>query len=100
MDKLKPLEIITLIQTARMEIFKGLRDTKINILNWFYWYVIPESALFRVLTVSLSSQGKQPVWCKDSRGDKQTNAGLGAAGHALRTAWIVFKIRKALPKSL
>lgn len=35
-----------LIQTARMEIFKGLRDTKVNILNRFCWYVIPESALF------------------------------------------------------
>ncbi|KAF3590034.1 hypothetical protein F2Q69_00027658 [Brassica cretica] len=40
------------------------------------------------------------VWCKDSRGDKQTNAWLGAAGHALRTERTVFKIRKALPKSV
>ncbi|KAL0740872.1 hypothetical protein Bca4012_082385 [Brassica carinata] len=30
-----------------------------------------------------------------------TNAGLGAAGHALGTAWTVFKIRQALnPKSV
>ena len=30
-----------------------------------------------------------------------TNEGLGAAGHAMGTAWTVFKIRKALnPKSV
>ncbi|CAN6977425.1 unnamed protein product [Brassica rapa subsp. trilocularis] len=40
------------------------------------------------------------VWCKDSRGDKQTNAWLGAAGHALRTEWTVFKIRQALQNSV
>ncbi|CDY59333.1 hypothetical protein HID58_066005 [Brassica napus] len=40
------------------------------------------------------------VWCKDSRGDKQTNAWLGAAGHVIRTERTVFKIRKALPKSV
>lgn len=40
------------------------------------------------------------VWCKDSRGDKQTNAWLGAAGHALRTEWTIFKIRQALPNSV
>lgn len=32
---------------------------------------------------------------------KATNEGLGAAGHAIGTAWAVFKIRKALnPKSV
>lgn len=32
---------------------------------------------------------------------KVTNEGLGAAGHAIGTAWAVFKIRKALnPKSV
>lgn len=31
---------------------------------------------------------------------KVTHEGLGAAGHAIGTAWVVFKIRKALnPKS-
>ncbi|CAN7059484.1 unnamed protein product, partial [Brassica rapa subsp. trilocularis] len=40
------------------------------------------------------------VRCKDSRGDKQTNAWLGAAGHALRTEWTIFKIRQALPNSV
>ncbi|KAL0655904.1 hypothetical protein Bca4012_076488 [Brassica carinata] len=34
------------------------------------------------------------VWCKDSRGDKQTNAGLGAAGHALRTEWTILRSDK------
>ncbi|KAG5411158.1 hypothetical protein IGI04_007477 [Brassica rapa subsp. trilocularis] len=40
------------------------------------------------------------VRCKDSIGDKQTNAWLGAAGHALRTEWTFFKIRQALPNSV
>lgn len=32
---------------------------------------------------------------------KATNEGLGAAGHAIGTAWAAFKIRKALnPKSV
>ncbi|KAL0733804.1 hypothetical protein Bca4012_010014 [Brassica carinata] len=30
----------------------------------------------------------------------EIDAGLGAAGHALRIVWTVFKIRKALPKNL
>ncbi|KAL0885980.1 hypothetical protein Bca101_009963 [Brassica carinata] len=57
MDKLKPLEIITLIQTARMEIFKGLRDTKINILNWFYWYGAKTAEATNRQTQGLEQQG-------------------------------------------
>ncbi|KAF3520636.1 hypothetical protein DY000_02059296 [Brassica cretica] len=53
-----------------------------------------EGALF------LGGQKRPMLWQTHSRGDIQTNAWLGAAGHALRTEWTVFKIRKALPKSV
>lgn len=41
-------------------------------------------------------------WCRyGEKAGKVTNEGLDAAGHAIGTAWAVFKIRKALnPKSV
>ncbi|CAN6927811.1 unnamed protein product [Brassica oleracea] len=55
-----------------------------------------ETGSVEAASVFLKNFKLRRVWCKDSRGDKQTNA----AGHALRTEWTVFKIRKALPKSV
>lgn len=51
MDKLNPLEIISLIQTAWMEIFKGLRDTKgvsVFLKNMFWTTLLPLFLLFSI----------------------------------------------------
>uniref|UniRef100_A0A0D3APB7 Uncharacterized protein n=1 Tax=Brassica oleracea var. oleracea TaxID=109376 RepID=A0A0D3APB7_BRAOL len=59
-----------------------------------------ESALCFIMCLLYMVCDAIEVWCKDSRGDEQTNTELGAAGHALRTAGTVFKIRQSLPKSV
>ena len=75
-----------------------------SIFNFHYWNYRSQISLFKKNTKSIVvfriSDMILQVWCKDSRGDKQTNAWLGAAGHVIRTERTVFKIRKALPKSV